>query len=171
MKKFLVLVLVLVATVVNAATGEWKKTVLEADELKGESGGTAYTYDVPGMGSFVFWGFDEFQYRLVSEKMFNTEITSGKYTSSYNGIIVLVGLYDDNGKLCDKFNMWLDKEENKGFRFVRTRDQGGMFNPVGQKSKVKKIFKHLKSGKGYVRIVCERYETTDFDLKITPFNL
>ena len=64
----------------------------------------------------------------------------------------------------------LDREDNRANRFVKTRNAGGMFNPVGQKGKVKKIFKHLTSGKGYVRIVCPRYNNTDFDIKITQLS-
>jgi hypothetical protein len=45
-----------------------------------------------------------------------------------------------------------------------------MANPVGQKGKVKKIFKALLSGTGYVRIVAERFQTTDFDMKIIPYS-
>jgi hypothetical protein len=66
--------------------------------------------------------------------------------------------------------MWLDRSENKANRVVKTRNAGGMSNPVGQKGKVKKIFKALQSDKGYVRIVAERFQTTDFDMKIIPYS-
>ena len=39
------------------------------------------------------------------------------------------------------------------------------------KNKIKKAFRALKEGKGYVRIVCARKSAQDFDLKITPYNL
>ena len=65
--------------------------------------------------------------------------------------------------------MWLDRVDNNKDRIVRTRDAGGMSNPVGQKGKVKKIFKALQSDGGYVRIVAERFQSTDFDIKIPPF--
>lgn len=152
--------------------GKWQKVSVEADELKGIEGGTSYIYTVPKMGSFVFWDFDQFQYRLVSdEAQFDIESGWGKYTGRYSGIKVNVGIYNDSNILIDKFEMWLDKEDNRANRFVRTRDAGGMSNPVGQKGKVRKIFNALKSGSGYVRIVAARYNTTDFDIRILPYNL
>jgi hypothetical protein len=169
MKKVLLSFVMLLAAVAASAQGTWEKTITEADELKGIEGGEAYIYTVPQMGSFVFWGFDKFQYRLVSdEAQFNTKTVSGM-SVYYTGLEAFVGIYDDNDKLIEKFKMWLDKEDNKANSFVRTRNAGGMSNPVGQKGKVKKIFKALQSGKGYVRIVCERFNRSDFDIKITPF--
>ena len=156
----------------NGAEGKWDKVTVEADELKGIEGGTTYIYTAPKMGSFVIWDFDKFQYRLVSdEAQFDIESGWGKYTGHYSGIKVNVGIYNDDNVLIDKFEMWLDKEDNRANRFVRTRDAGGMSNPVGQKGKVRKIFNALKSGSGYVRIVAARYNTTDFDIRIKPYNI
>ena len=41
--------------------GEWQKHESKADELKGLSGNTYYTYTVPGVGGFMFDGFDTYQ--------------------------------------------------------------------------------------------------------------
>jgi hypothetical protein len=83
---------------------------------------------------------------------------------------VLVGIYNNDGKMIEKFKLWLDKENNTRNQVLRTRNAGTMANPVGQKGKVKKIFKTLLSGSGYVRIVAERYHAADFDMKIIPYN-
>ena len=171
MKKLMTIALMVVAMTASAQ-GKWEKSVIEADELKGQEASVAYVYTQPGTGSFIMWGFDIFQYRLTSdEHQFDIESGYNQFAGSYSGIKVLVGLYDDNDKLLEKFTMWLDKEDNRANHFVKTRNAGGMSNPVGQKGKVKKIFKHLQSGKGYVRMVCPRFNTTDFDLKIPPFKL
>ena len=147
----------------------WQKIYVEADELKGEKGGEVFMFTDPNVGSFVVWDFNRPQFRLVSDKeLFNTTIASG-FGYTIKGLTAIVGIYDSNGNLKEKFNMWLDLEDNTSHRFVRTRDAGGMSNPVGQKGKVKKIFKALQSSDGYVRIVAERYNSSDFDLKITPF--
>ena len=81
----------------------------------------------------------------------------------------MVGIYDENDKLTDKFTMWLDRVDNKGNMIVRTRNAGGMANPVGQKGKVKKIFKALQSDTGYVRIVAQLFQSADFDINIPPY--
>ena len=65
--------------------------------------------------------------------------------------------------------MFLDDEKNRGNCFIRTRDLGGMSNPVGQKKKVRKIFAALRSGKGYVRFVAPRHNRSDFDIKVMPY--
>lgn len=39
---------------------------------------------------------------------------------------------------------------------------------LGRKD-IRKIMSRMKSGKGYVRFVVERYNDTDFDIKVTPY--
>ena len=147
----------------------WTITKNEADELKGNKAYTSYVYNDPGMGSFVFWGFEEYQFRIVSDNgVFNYESGYNQFSGSYSGEIVTIGLYDGNDKLIEKFNMWLDRDKSKGGIFLNTRNAGGMSNPVGQKGKVKKIFKHLQGDNGYVRIVAARYNHSDFDIKLPP---
>ena len=114
--------------------------------------------------------FDTYQYSLISEGVqFNIETGYSQFAGSYAGITVLVGIYDGDGHLTEKFSMWLDRVDNMGNYAVKTRNAGGMSNPVGQKSKVKKILKALRSDSGYVRIVAERFQRTDFDIKIPPY--
>lgn len=142
----------------------WNITVQEQDELLDRAEDvTAYIFTVPDDGGIVFWE-GKFQYRLFSDAgIFNYENSDG-----YIGMEVLIGLYDDNDKLVEKFKMWLDKEDAAAGKFIRTRNMGGMFNPVGQKGKVRKMIQHLNKGKGYVRIVAERYDAPLFDIKVTP---
>ena len=150
--------------------GAWQKHESKADELKGSTGGTYYSYIVPGLGGFMIFGFDNYQYFLISDSgQFNFDAGYRQFAGSYAGVTVLVGIYDEEGQMKEKFKMWLDRVDNKGNCIVRTRDAGGMSNPVGQKGKVKKIFKALQSGRGYVRIIAERFQRTDFDLKIPPY--
>ena len=172
MKKIVTITIALMMAIAMSAQGEgeWQKHESKADELKGSTGGTYYTYVVPGLGGFMFDGFDTYQFCLLSDGVqFNIETGYSQFAGSYAGIIVLVGIYDDDGHLKEKFKMWLDRVDNMGNYAVKTRNAGGMSNPVGQKGKVKKIFKALQSDGGYVRIVAERFQRTDFDLKIPPY--
>lgn len=153
----------------TSGKGGWEITKIDADELKGNEAYTAYKYYQPGEGSFIFWGFNEFQYRIFSDNgIFNYQSGYNRYSGSYSGESVTVGLYDGNDNLIEKFDMWLDKESDKGGSYLRTRNAGGMSNPVGQKGKVKKILKHLQGDSGFVRIVATRYNRADFDIKIPP---
>ena len=171
MKKLFLLMMLLMPLCVSAQEeGKWLKHQSEADELKGSSGGTLTYYLVPGIGTFIIYDFDTYQFALLSEKeQFNIKSGYNNFSGYYDGISVLIGIYDENDRLKEKFKMWLDNVDNMANRMVKTRNAGGMSNPVGQKGKVKKIFKALQSGKGYVRIVAERFQSTDFDIKIAPY--
>lgn len=170
MKRLLTTMMMLMTVIMVSAQGKWETTVTEGDDLKGTTAGKTYVYNVEGMGRFGLWDWKTYQFCLVSdEAQFNIDAGYSRYTGSYAGVDIVVGIYDDNDKLVEKFKMWLDRVDNKGNQMVKTRNQGAMSNPVGQKGKVKKIFNVLNGGKGYVRIVTERFQTTDFDIKIYPF--
>lgn len=169
MKRMLLSFAMGLVVLTSVAQGTWKKVQMEADELRGVEAGSAYVYEVPNVGELVLWDWDKFQYRLVSYDPFALKHGYTRFTGSYTGVTVLVGIYDDQDKLIEKFDMFLDDEKNRGNRFIRTRDLGGMNNPVGQKKKVRKIFTALRSGKGYVRFVAPRYNKSDFDIKVMPY--
>lgn len=170
MRKLFFLMAALAVVLTAGAQGTWKVSEIEADELKGQEASKVLVYSVPEMGSLVLWDWTEYQFRLISESaQFDIDAGYNRFSGSYAGAEVLIGIYSDDGQLVEKFTMWLDKEDNKANRFLRTRNAGTMSNPVGQKGKVKKLFKALQSGTGYVRIVTQRYNTTDFDIKITPY--
>ena len=148
--------------------GKWHVLQVEPDELKDEPGGLSYVYEVENVGWFIVREWDKYQFMISSFHPFATEHVSD-LVSSYNGELVLVGIYDANGKLKEKFEMWLDLVRDSGYKDLRTRNAGSMSNPVGQKKKVRKIFEALRSGVGYVRIVAPRYDKSDFDIKILAF--
>ncbi len=162
MKKILFCLVLSVVSSIDLFAQQWESIVFEADELKGRTEGyIAYDYTDSNVGSFICWSNKPNQYRIINKNgIFNYEI-NGKF----RGLSVVVGIYDENGKLLEKFSMWLDCESDKP-TFLETRD-AGIFNPPGQKKKVKKMMDCLTSGKGYVRIIADTYGTSpDFDLKI-----
>lgn len=170
MKKVIVLTLLLSVVLTVSAQGEWTKTFVEGDPLKGTETTTVYIYSVPEMGNLVLWDWNTFQFRLTSDNaQFNIQTVYSQYVGNSYGVVAHIGIYDNNDQLLEKINLWLDRENNRGNQFVRTRNAGGMGNPVGQKGKVKKIFKALQSDKGYVRIVAERFNQSDFDIRIKPY--
>lgn len=167
MKRALIAFALLMAGLSASAQEGWSKMEQKADELTGESGGCVYMYTLAQFGMFVVWDWEQPQFCLIArDAQFNTKVFD-----RYIGMDVLVGIYDDNDKLQDKFTMWLDKDNSRPNTVIRTRNAGVMSNPVGQKKKVNKIFKALKSGSGYVRIVAGRYNMSDFDMKIYPVDI
>ena len=171
MKKLLltfILALSCTLGVMAQTEGKWHVLQVEPDELKDEPGGLSYVYEVENVGWFIVREWDKYQFMISSFHPFAAEHVSD-LVSSYDGELVLVGIYDENGKLTEKFEMWLDLVRDSGYKDLRTRDAGFMNNPVGQKKKVRKIFEALRSGVGYVRIVAPRYDKSDFDIKILAF--
>ena len=171
MKKLLltfILALSCTLGVMAQTEGKWHVLQVEPDELKDEPGGSRYVYEVENVGWFIVREWDKYQFMISSFHPFAAEHVRD-LVSSYDGELVLVGIYDENGKLTEKFEMWLDLVRDSGYKDLRTRDAGFMNNPVGQKKKVRKIFEALRSGVGYVRIVAPRYDHSDFDIKILAF--
>lgn len=165
MRKVLFLMLMMSVVLTVRAQGEWKVVTTEADDLKGTTGGEVYIYSENDVGDFVVWDWKEPQFRLIcSQGQFNINSGYSSYTGAYAFVTVLIGLYDDDGKLIEKFDMNLDRESNKANQFIYANT-----SRIGHKKKIKKIFESLQSGKGYVRIVAPRYNRTDFDMKIPPY--
>ena len=163
--KRILFVLIAVLSCVAANAQKWEVTKHEADDLKGTEAYTSYMFSEPGVGSFVFWSNHDGHYRLISDDgIFNYERIASQF-GAYRGEDVIVGLYDNDNNLVERIEMWLDCESDKP-TFLETRDAGKFLNPTGQAKKVKKIMKHLNSGKGYIRFVAARYGKTDFDLKV-----
>ena len=159
-----ILSLCLIVCSLGMRAQEWDISVQEADELLGiEKTTKTYRFSVPEDGGIVFWA-GEFQFRLFS----TNSIFNYKHEDGFVGMSVLIGLYGDDDKLVEKFSMWLDEEDVAAGKFLRTRNAGSLFNPVGQKGRVRKIVQHLNKGKGYVRIVAERYNALPFDIKVLP---
>lgn len=167
MKKILFVLVSLVMSVSMFAQGKWTETKIEADEFKGTKECTAYSF-ANEVGAYTYWSNKDGQYRLQSfVGNFNYEKGYSQFSGHYCGIEVKVGLFDENDKMIDKFDMWLDCDSGDGpVTIAHTRDKGGMSNPVGQGKKVKKIMKHLNEKKGYVRFFADLYNEADFDLKV-----
>lgn len=148
----------------QTVAGKWMKMTQDADPLKGIDGDTVYVCEAAEMGSLVIWNWNDFQFRLAGDYQFAIE-----HVGYSTGLVAKVGFFDEDGHMTDSYRIWLDYEQDRGHRYVRTRDRGTMANPVGQKGKVRQLFRALRSGSGYVRIVAPRYDRTEFDIKVYPF--
>ena len=145
---------------------EWTVTEHQADELKGNESYSSYMFTEPNVGSFVCWKGSE-QCRIISSMgIFDYSTGHHNLVGVYGSITAIVGLYDSNDNLKEKFNLTLYCDIDNPSSF-ETRFLGILYPYIKQKKKVKKIINHLKSGTGYVRIVADIYgNSPDFDLKI-----
>jgi hypothetical protein len=163
MKKLLTIVLITVLTMTASAQGTWTVSHRQADELKGQTAQDVYIYEAPGIGSVVVWDWNKPDFRLITDQGFFRE----KSMQGVNGLCVpiYVGFYDKNGNLKTRFQIIMFEEDNHGSRWIAT---GGFY--VGGRGNIRKTLSRMKSGEGYVRIVAELYNRSDFDIKITPYS-
>lgn len=164
MKKLFAIAFLLFAVLTASAQGTWSTGMNEADELKGLLGGPYYRYDVEGMGSFILWDWEDWKFRIITDKgTFYVQSGSvGKYVS-YS-----MGLYTLDGQLTDKFENWIEAENISSNTATINTNWWYTHSP---KKKIKKMLQALKSGEGKVRIVCKRNNMQDFDLTITKYDI
>jgi len=164
MKKLLILLHLVVAGLVASAQGTWSTGMNEADELKGLLGGPYYRYDVEGMGSFILWDWEDWKFRIITDKgtFYSLSGNAGQYVS------ISMGLYTPEGQLKEKFENSIEVDITS--RNTATINKNWMYFP-GHRKKIKKMIRALKSGEGYVRIVCKRNNMQDFDLKVTKYDI
>lgn len=178
MKKLLTIALLLVGITANAQKdstttaivqvaqeGMWSTGMNEADELKGTKAGPYYRYDMEGMGSFILWNFDDWNFKIITEKgMF--DVWHNNYGNYY--VKVIMGLYTLDGKLIEKFDNTIQADHTDGKSAWINKNW--LYFPSHRK-KLRKMMRTLKSGDGYIRIVCPRKGMPDFDMKVTKYVL
>ncbi len=161
MKRLLTIALMSVMMLTAGAQGKWEVFNLDADELMGQTAQTVYLYEVPGVGTVVVWDWEKAEFRLISKKgMFRAFISDGdRYYP------VVVGFYDENGKLEKKFTINLLEDINHGGKYIST---AGFY--FGGRGDIRKTVARMRSGRGYVRFVANLYNQPMFDIKVKPYS-
>lgn len=165
MKKLMTIALLLLAGLTASAQGKWSTGMNKGDELKGTKDTPYYLYEVEGMGSFCLWDWKDWSFKITTDKgvfdVWNND--RGKYW-----VDITMGLYSLDGKLLDKFSREIEANHvNLKSAWMNT-DWLYMRSPRG---KIKKMFKAVKNGTGYIRIICKRRNSPDFDLKVMPYKI
>lgn len=164
MKKLL-LAFMFLAGITASAQGTWSMGMRDGDELKGDSGGPYYRYEIENDGGLVLWDWTDWEFKIFT--------TIGGFDVWYyersgtRFINITFGIYTLDGKLIDKCDLPLAADHTQREAWINKK---GLYYPSTRK-KIKKMFKTLKSGEGYARIICARKGAPDFDLKISPYNL
>lgn len=159
--------LLLLISLTMGAQGIWSTGTIDADELTGEKGGTFYRYYLEGVGSLILRDWRDWKFSIITE---NGKFDSFEMNDRFShGIFYTLGYYTDENKLDFKFkDDRLEVDHNNQKSAWINKD---WTHYIYNKNKIKKAFRALKDGKGYVRIVCARKGMPDFDIKITPYNL
>ena len=145
--------------------GEWSKQFVEADELLGNTSSYYQYVFQDGENAFIFRTDKTDQFSLASQYVLDTFYDRGRTYCK-----VRVGLYNENGKMVDSFDMVLDVKNNQA-TVVGTFDCSVMSQPVGQQKKTRKIFTHLHGSEGYVRIIADTNSHGLYDLRVTPLRI
>lgn len=166
MKRLMTIALGLLAGLTACAQGKWTTYEVLADELTGEPGGKYMKFVNDTIGSVTVREGDDLWMLVETCKGRFYGVLSGN-NGTTGHVDVLIGLYDDSGKLVEKNDATLHGIEHLNFSqaFV---DTNWMYYH-GTKAKLKKAVAGIKSGTGSVRIVIHRVDLPDFDLKVTPF--
>lgn len=151
------------AVLMASAQGKWTATNYAADELKGVGAYTAYQYHWPGIGSYVSWGWNDPDFRLITEKGIFSETICYEWYGSFRAYRVLVGIYNNKGELQEKFYVQMYKESSG------LGDKIHLSSLKKQRKLAKKISKALSETDGYVRFICSRYSNTDFELVVPSY--
>lgn len=164
MKKFFITALVLFLGLVTDAQGIWRTGLNEPNKEESLDGNRYYTYDAEGMGTLTLWDWDSWEFKIVTEK--------GKFYIDGLGaggghVTFYLRLYHPNGQLEEEVQSILDYNYDRNMAFI---NKDWWYSP-GKKKKIKKIINSLKSGYGYVRIICKRQDLADFDLTIRQYNI
>ena len=102
----------------NSYSQEWEVIGHQADELKGNEDYTSYMFTDPNIGSFVCWSESE-QCRIInSNGIFDYSSAYHQLLGSYGRLTAVVGLYDSNNNLKEKFDltMYCDIDKPSSFQ-------------------------------------------------------
>ena len=159
---FRILMMLSTMLTAKAQEGKWVSDTIKGDELKGTATTVAHCYVQEDMGMFIFWEGNMGRFAIASPNaIFNSTVSNGD-----SGALSFVGLYDNNGKLKEKLEIWLTLEESSRHRRLFAIDSFN--NPLikHHKKNIKKVLEAVQSGEGYIRILAGRYNAEDFDLKV-----
>lgn len=163
MKKLLTIALLLLVGMTAGAQGKWTYSNYPADALTGQQAYTAYMYEVPGVGSYVSWGWDDPDFRLITANGIFSESICYEWYGSFRAYRVLVGIYTAKGELKEKFYVQMYKENSS------LGDKIHLSSMKKQRKLAKKISKALSDGDGFVRFVCARHSQGDFDFTVPHY--
>ena len=181
MRKLFSITIFVLAFITASAQGTWTTIETPADDLKGEKGGTHYKYSVEGLGEIEIYDWNNWLFRVTTydggfdfdeiktKQVYNSDLsvrTVPLSTPKYK-CDVLMGLYDNNDALKEKLELEMEVDQNQKCQNLTINKNWYFYPQTGRK--VKKLFKAMREGKGYLRIVAKRKEMPDFDIKITQY--
>lgn len=172
MKRILLFICLVVATINASAQGVWGRKTVKGDELLGTVDHTLYIYeDRPSEDvSFriIFLNNVEDDFNIYT--MRNIFKTMSREGATNNNIFLgIVGFYDKDDNLIDKIDKFCFEVNGIG-RSDTAHPNKYTLKGGNNKKNAKKVLDHIKNSDGYVRIVAEMVKGGNYDLKIPCLN-
>ena len=166
MKRIVTIALLLCSMVAGAQTGQWTKTTLYGDDLKGIADQTTYTYRVEGIGKMVVTDWASCYFTIVADHPLAFDRVP--YSERNSGIELLVGIYDHRGHLTERIRLWMSAVNRSNYRIEPHTAWLGI--PIRQTKKIRHIFDVLRADDGrYVRMICPLENRAELDINVRQY--
>ena len=165
-KLILTFALMTVTIMAGAQTGQWTKTTLYGDDLKGIADQTTYIYCVEGIGKMVVTDWASCYFTIVADHPLAFDRVP--YSERNSGIELLVGIYDHRGHLTERIRLWMSSVNRSNYMIEPHTAWLGI--PIRQAKKVRHIFDVLRADDGrYIRMICPLENRAELDINVRQY--
>ena len=168
MKRIVTIALLLcsMVAVAQGTEGQWGKTTLYGDDLKGIADQTTYTYCVEGIGKMVVTDWASCYFTIVADHPLAFDRVP--YSERNSGIELLVGIYDHLGHLKERIRLWMSAVNRSNYKIEPHTAWLGI--PIRQTKKIRHIFDVLRADDGrYVRMICPLENRAELDINVRQY--
>ena len=166
MKRIVTIALLLCSMVAGAQTGQWGKTTLYGDDLKGIADQTTYTYCVEGIGKMVVTDWASCYFTIVADHPLAFDRVP--YSERNSGIELLVGIYNHRGHLTERIRLWMSALNHSNYMIEPHTAWLGI--PIRQTKKIRHIFDVLRADDGrYIRMICPLENRAELDITVRQY--
>ena len=146
--------------------GQWTKTTLYGDDLKGIADQTTYTYCVEGIGKMVVTDWASCYFTIVADHPLAFDRVP--YSERNSGIELLVGIYNHRGHLTERIRLWMSAVNRSNYRIEPHTAWLGI--PIRQTNKIRHIFDVLRADDGrYIRMICPLDNRAELDINVRQY--
>ena len=168
MKRIATIALLLcsMVAVAQGTEGQWGKTIIYGDNLKGIADQTTYTYCVEGIGKMVVTDWASCYFTIVAD--YPLAFDRVPYSERNSGIELLVGIYDHRSHLTERIRLWMSSLNRSNYRIEPHTAWLGI--PIRQTKKIRHIFDVLRADDGrYVRMICQLENRAELDINVRQY--
>lgn len=159
MKRFLIVVAIILAVTGPLKAQEWVFKTIDADELLGTKEDSTAIFVTEKYS--VMLSFTNSEVWLMSKDCV--------FDYHKNEYWVMIGMYDADGNLISKDRQFCFYPNANSYTLVNIRNAKHLCKNHPGDTIVTRIIEHLNKGDGYVRIVAPMYQCEPLDINIPSF--